>query len=163
MSRYSVDLAGKPWNPKGVDDVAADDHDIDRDARRQVQHTLGFDPAITGVAERPMPLPSLCLDPQRFAGVSRQEPLARHQRVGYERRQDDRRQAQTSEYNPARRRQSCSPTWVQDYQREKDHNEHKEHGGTGKHRPPQCRDRRCSRPGGIKRRQRSRARGQRHG
>ena len=69
MSRHSVDHAGKPRNPKSVDDVDAGDHDIDRDARGQVQHALGFDPAILGVAEYPFPLPSLRLDPQRLGGA----------------------------------------------------------------------------------------------
>jgi len=93
VSRHGVDLAGKPWNPEGVDDVEASDHDIDRNARGQVKHTLRSEGAISGVAERPDPLPCLCFDPQRLGSVSRQEPLTRDQRVGDERRQNECRQA----------------------------------------------------------------------
>ena len=48
MSRHSVDLAGKAWNPEGVDNVKAADRDVDGNSCRQVQDIHGLHPPSSG-------------------------------------------------------------------------------------------------------------------
>src|SRR5262245_33915645 len=69
---HCIDLAGKPRNPKSVNDVEAPDGDIDRHARGQVHHPFSFDPAMTGVEERPGPLMCDRFDTHRLGGRARQ-------------------------------------------------------------------------------------------
>ena len=93
-------------------------HDVDRNARGQVQHACGLHAAMVGIAEGPDPLLSLGLDPRRCGAGQRQEPLAGDQPVGDERRQDDGRQAEAAEHDPARAATRRAPAGPPDHQRE---------------------------------------------
>ena len=136
MPWHCVNLAGKAGHPEGVDHVAAGDHDVDRNACRQVQDVSGLDPAIVGIAEGPQPLLSLCFDPHRRRGRQRQQPLASDQSVADERRQDDGRHDEATEHYPTPRRHARAPARTPDHQREQYHHKREENCRTDQHHPP---------------------------
>jgi hypothetical protein len=136
VPRHYVDLAGEAGDPEGVDDVAAGDHDVGGNAGGQVHDILGRPVAVVWIAEGPAPLLRLGLDSQRRAPRQRQEPLARDQSVGDERRQDDGWQAQPAEQDPAVRRHGGAPARTQERQREQAHDQREEHSRAGEHHPP---------------------------
>ena len=101
MPGHRVDLAGEAGNPEGVDDVVAGDHDVDRNARGQVQDVPGLHPAMVGIAEGPDPLPTLGLDPRRrvstvAAGAARRRSTHRRRAAAGRRPAEPGRRARSS-------------------------------------------------------------------
>ena len=115
VSRHGIDLAGKAWNPEGVDDVDAADRDVHGYPAGGAGHP-GRHTAFAGIAEGPAPLPALGLDPLRGGPRQRQKPLAHDQRIGDERRQDHGRQDEATEHEPACRRHARAPAGPPDHQ-----------------------------------------------
>ena len=153
MPGHRIDLAGEAGNPEGVDDVLAGDKDVDRSARGQMQDVSRLHPAMIGIAECPGPLLSHGLDPRRRDARQRQQPR-RRQRIGDKWQQDDGRQNQAAEHDPAPGRDVRAPARTPDHQHEQHHHQREENGRAHQHHPPQRGDRSPGRPGGIERRQR---------
>ena len=155
MPGNCVDLAGESRHPEGVDDVLAGDHDVDRRACGQMQDVLrhrrrpGRDSGRSSPIAGPRPRFAVA----RFPGSGSSRSPAT-ERIGDERQQDDGRQREAAEHDPARGRYARAPTRSPDHQNEEDHDQREEHGGAGEHHPPQRGDRVRRRPAGIERRQR---------